>query len=1453
MQTSWFKSLRKPIPLRFVLVVPFVLQVVGTVALVGYLSYRSGQESVANLSHRLMDEVGDRTSLYLEKNLEMPHLINQLNADAIRLGTIPGFETEDPATLEKFFLNQLLRVPAVSTIAIANDRGGMIGSGQASPYPVVYRTERFAKGTYSISQVNAEGKVIRTEIISQNYDARTRPWYQTPKQAGRATWSPIYEFVAVGTVLGISAGLPVYAPSGELQGVLATDIRLDHLNQFLADLQISQSGKIFIIERSGLLVASSSNQPLFTKQAGKLERIKAAESKHSLLRETTVQLTNRFSDLSQLNTTQQFEIQSAATQHFVRVMPFRDRFGLDWFIVIVVPESEFMAEIQRNNVVTMFLCAGAFVAAIGLGFFTANRLSARISQLNQASQELAAGNLAQQLPINSPIAEVNGLAQSFNQMAAQLQHLFQIKLAAEATRQSEVQLHLITDSIAGCISYIDASQRYRFVNRTYETWFNCQKTDILGKTIQTVIGDAAYQRVQIYVERALAGETVTYEAEVPYQGGEKRVISAVLVPDRDEYQQVRGYYALITDISDRKHIENQLRKTEEWLHQHSRCSPSSVYTLVQEPDGQVWFEYVSSAVESIHEVTVEQALQDASVILNAMHPDDRAGYQAAVLESLQDFSPFSYQWRIITPSGQVKWLQGNSQPERRENGAIAWHGVVIDITDRKHADAALQQSQKLIEQITESTTAILYIYDLVEQRNVYVNRQIREILGYSAEEIQAMGNNLFANLVHPEDLPRMLERVEDCLITGDAEVVGVEYRMRHASGEWRWLQSRDRVFKRTATGMPLQMIGTAVDITNRKQLELALQVSEARLQRLAANIAGMLYQYVLNPDGSEFFSYLSPKCWEIYELEPEVLLQDCGLVWTMIHPADRERVRQESFRSAQQPERFDVEFRLLPASGCVRWVRAVSQPERQPDGSTVWDGLVLDITDRKAAELELQQAKEAAEAASRAKSLFLANMSHELRTPLNIILGFTQLLSGDTSLRSEQQGYIRIMYRSGDHLLHLINDILDLSKIEAGHITLENSSVDLIKLLDDLGEMFRQRATDKALQFNLDLAPATPHYILTDSSKLRQVLINLLNNAIKFTHQGSVTLRVKTGTIAAERTYLARETQQPDQVLIFEVEDTGVGIASAELATIFDAFTQAEAGKVALEGTGLGLTISRSIVNLMGGDLSVCSTVNQGSTFRFSIPLHLARSISPSPAMPNRPVIGLAPDQPVYRILVVDDQPDNRHLLVKLLTQIGLEVQAVENGAAAIAHWQQWHPHLIWMDMRMPEMDGFATTQEIRTQELRITNQSSSVTEKPPRTKIIALTAQASSDDRARALAAGCDDFVSKPIAIDLMFTKLATHLNLRYLYQAAADGEQPSDSSASSLTLQPASLQVMPPDWIVALHKATLNCDEAETAALIQQIPAEHAALSNELNRWLHDYRFDSILRLTQPDAFSH
>jgi GAF domain-containing protein/CheY-like chemotaxis protein len=520
---------------------------------------------------------------------------------------------------------------------------------------------------------------------------------------------------------------------------------------------------------------------------------------------------------------------------------------------------------------------------------------------------------------------------------------------------------------------------------------------------------------------------------------------------------------------------------------------------------------------------------------------------------------------------------------------------------------------------------------------------------------------------------------------------------------------------------------------------------------------------------------------------------------------------------------------------------------------------------------QLKDAKEAADAANRAKSEFLANMSHELRTPLNAILGFAQVMTRDSTLTPTQQEYLGIIARSGEHLLTLLNDVLEMSKIEAGRITLNETSFDLYRLLKSLEEMLQLKAASKGLQLIFNCNSDVPQYVRTDESKLRQVLINLLGNAIKFTGEGSVTLHVETlhatslhGTSvnqcvgAGFTDNVTQETDNltkpallgerninpqsripnPQSLITFEVEDTGPGIAPAELDTLFEAFIQTETGRKSQEGTGLGLPISQQFVQLMGGTIAVSSVLGQGTTFRFTIKVNPAQAADIEIQQSKR-AIGLAPNQPTYRILIADDKWESRVLLVNLIAPMGFEVQEAENGQQAVERWQSWQPHLIWMDMRMPVMDGYEATRRIRQS---LQGQA---------TVIIALTASVFDKQRSVVLSAGCDDFVSKPFQEEVIFEKMAQHLGVRYLY-AEAEPLSLTSPDTSPAPLQETALQKtlaqMPIEWLAQLHKAALSAREKVIIQLIAQIPEEQLSLAQTLTQWVNTLCFDRIVDLTQP-----
>ncbi|HEY9736202.1 MAG TPA: response regulator, partial [Trichocoleus sp.] len=460
-----------------------------------------------------------------------------------------------------------------------------------------------------------------------------------------------------------------------------------------------------------------------------------------------------------------------------------------------------------------------------------------------------------------------------------------------------------------------------------------------------------------------------------------------------------------------------------------------------------------------------------------------------------------------------------------------------------------------------------------------------------------------------------------------------------------------------------------------------------------------------------------------------------------------------------------------------------------------WFNAFLDnLSARQQAEVALAQAKEAAEAASLAKSRFLANISHELRTPLNAILGFTQVLAADPHTAPYQKESLAIINQSGEHLLNLINDVLDIAKIEAGKVTVEEQPVDFQALLTMLTGLFQPAARDKNLKLACELILPLPRYIQVDEGKLRQILTNLLSNAVKFTAAGEVTFRVSAVPQAAAQgerggaaAVLAPELSavdvphlEPEKPVLprwlirFAVEDTGLGIAEAEQATLFEPFIQTSTGRQSQQGAGLGLSISARLAQIMSGEITVTSTVGQGSCFTLVLPAQEIEPVAIAPP-PCPPAVELLAEDGPQRILIVDDAKPNRQILVKILGDLGFAVREAENGQEALTLWQQWAPHLVLMDLQMPVMDGYQATVAIRqaednysTERSRCNGLAAPGMPAVPATVIIAVTAHVLEEERQQALSAGFDDFLSKPLRRSLLLEKIAAHLKVQYRYAEA-------------------------------------------------------------------------------------
>ncbi|MEM8807751.1 MAG: ATP-binding protein [Cyanobacteria bacterium P01_G01_bin.38] len=908
--SNWLKQ----VPLRWVLVVPFVLQTFAAVGLTGYFSLRNGQKAVNQVTRQLRSEVTSRIQQHLDSYLTIPEMINQGALDIIQLELT---DLQDFPAVQRVFWQQVQSFEVANTIQFGSQQGDYIGAGRLQDGTLTIKVaDRTTQNAFHTYVADAQGRRTAQLSAKPDYDPRVRPWYQAAAKTGETTWSPTYPMFSH-RQLGLTLAEPVYDQTGQLLGILGTDILLSEVSEFLRGVNIGDSGQVFILERSGEIVAASTiPEPFFVNSTTQeLDRVQASNSDEIGVQQATQTLFDKFGALDQIAQPEQLEFNIKGERQFLQVTPFQDGRGIDWLIVVMVPEADFMAQINANTRTTIWLCCGALAVAIGLGLLTAHWIARPILQLNRASQALSqspthSADIAKSVNANG-IHELDNLAQAFNQMTQQV------------------------------------------------------------KTSMT----------------------------------------------------------------------------------------------------------------------------------------------------------------------------------------------------------ALAKSNEVLE---------------------------------------------------------------------------------------------TRVADRTA---------------------------------------------------------------------------------------------------------------------------------------------------------ELQTAKEAADAANQAKSEFLASMSHELRTPLNGILGYAQILQRDLTMTPQQQQGIMIMQKCGAHLLTLINDILEIAKIEARKLDLSPTEVQLSSLLLGVSELGRIRAEQQGIDFTYQALTPLPQAIYVDEKRLQQVLINLLGNAIKFTDQGGVTFKVG--------------TQQGR--LRFEIEDTGIGIPPAQLETIFLPFEQVGDRDRKIEGTGLGLAISQKLVQMMGSEIQVDSQPGQGSRFWFELTVpESPDSQLPDPDPQLRQIQGYQGRR--RTLLVVDDHWQNRSVITQLLAPLGFKLLEAENGADGLKKAISAAPDLIITDLLMPVMDGFEMTHQLRALPAF---QS---------TPIIATSASVFQFDRQKSQAAGCNNFLPKPIAAETLFEQLQQALNLEWVYRSpgAIPGPNPAQPAAD-IDCMPALKDLEPLRAAAEIG----HIEGIKQAALqLRQLSPNYETFVNKVLNLADTFEYESVLELIARDV---
>ncbi|MGA1132047.1 MAG: PAS domain-containing protein [Prochlorotrichaceae cyanobacterium] len=704
-------------------------------------------------------------------------------------------------------------------------------------------------------------------------------------------------------------------------------------------------------------------------------------------------------------------------------------------------------------------------------------------------------------------------------------------------------------------------------------------------------------------------------------------------PERNPQGEIIGYVGSLTDISDRKQAEYTLQIQDERLRLAMQSAGMTCWEHnFKTREINLWGRYTPEGwTPESWLVTLEDFYQD-------IHPEDREQVQIAYALAVSKQTNVTMEYRLLLPDHEPLWLLSIGQVQRNAQGRPdRMVGICLDITARKVMEAELRNSEQRFRRAIENAPFPIMIH-AEDGEVLQINGAWTSLTGYSHADLPTTRH--WTTLAYGDYAEDILARIMTQCYQLETRWDEGDFQIKTRDGQKRIWHFHTAPLGLLPDGRRF-VISMAIDMTHRRQAEAALREREAFLRELTNSVPGAIIHYVLHADGSDRVMYMSPGCQDLWEVQPQDLEKDAQLLWNLVHPEDLAAMQASILASAEHLTPWRWEWRITTAiTRQEKWVQGRGNPQRLANGEVVWTTVILDISDRKQAELALLKAKEEAEQASQYKTSFLATMSHEIRTPMNGVLGMLNLLN-ITPLNETQRSYLHMAQVSAESLLALINDILDFSKIEAGKMDLEEIDFDLLQELEDCAQTMATMAYSKGLEFILAVHSFPTARLLGDPRRLRQILTNLVSNAIKFTNQGTITLDLDCPP--------AKQSPEDDrQYWTIAVTDTGIGIPQEKQDFLFDSFTQVDASTTRqYGGTGLGLAIVKQLCHLMGGTIQVHSQVEQGSCFEVTIPLRA--STIEIPTLPKLPLQNVT-------VLLLEDHEMMLQILTEQLQQQGANV-----------------------------------------------------------------------------------------------------------------------------------------------------------------------------------------------------